>query len=97
MRHIRRAAALAAVAAAAFGTLTACSMQDAVCGGGEYPVAPVGSTGGACVPKDEEPPQGYVRYPEGKVPEKVGDTWDQYWETHVIDRDGTVRKAPADG
>ncbi|MCX5387373.1 SCO0607 family lipoprotein [Streptomyces sp. NBC_00083] len=71
-------------------SLTGCSTQDAICGGGEYPVLNVGSTGKACVDKQQEPPQGYVRYPKDKVPEHVGDKWDTYWETHTIDRSGKI-------
>ncbi|MEU5087621.1 hypothetical protein [Streptomyces sp. NPDC021356] len=76
-----------------FATLTACSTEDAVCGGGEYPVQAVGSTGSACTPQGKEPPKGYVRYPEGKVPETVGDKWDEYWNTHVIDKNGHISEA----
>ncbi|MFJ1611250.1 SCO0607 family lipoprotein [Streptomyces sp. NPDC088249] len=86
--------ALASVTAA---MLTAgCSLQDASCGGGEYPVMTVGSTGSACVPNDEDPPKGYVRYPEGKVPQHVGDKWDTYWETHTVDESGRITEVPAD-
>ncbi|MCX5206408.1 hypothetical protein OG897_33995 [Streptomyces sp. NBC_00237] len=69
--------------------------QDAICGGGEYPVLNVGSTGRACAPDGEEPPKGYVRFPEGKVPERVGDEWDEYWQTHTVDTDGKIVTAPA--
>ncbi|MFI1397582.1 SCO0607 family lipoprotein [Streptomyces sp. NPDC020681] len=83
---------------AAAGMLTAllatgCSMQDAVCGGGEYPVKAVGNTTGrTCVPDGEEPPDGYVRYPEGKVPEHVDDKWDKYWSEVVVDENGDIVK-----
>ena len=43
-----------------------------------------------CVPEGQEPPAGYVRYPEGKVPEHVGDKWDEYWSTVVVDAKGNV-------
>ncbi|MFJ1746542.1 SCO0607 family lipoprotein [Streptomyces sp. NPDC088116] len=92
-RPIRSVIGLALASAAVVG-LAGCSMEDATCGGGEYPVLNVGSTGSACVPNDEEPPKGYVRYPEGKVPEHVGDKWDVYWETHTIDENGKIIKAP---
>ncbi|MGW1375682.1 SCO0607 family lipoprotein [Streptomyces sp. NPDC002446] len=76
-------------------TLTACSLPpDAICMSDEYPVMPVGGTGGSCVPKDEEPPAGHVRYPEGKVPEHVDDKWDIYWDTHTIDKNGKIIKVP---
>ncbi|MEU6014952.1 hypothetical protein ABZ826_13145 [Streptomyces sp. NPDC047515] len=75
---------------------TGCSLQDAICGGGEYPVLAVGSAGSACVPKGEAPPKGYARYPKGEVPEHVGDKWDKYWETHSVDENGRVIDLPAD-
>ncbi|MEU1329611.1 hypothetical protein [Streptomyces sp. NPDC005865] len=81
--------ALAGVTAA---VLTGCSTQDAICGGEEYPVLRVASSGSACAPKGEEPPKGYARYPEGKVPEHVGDKWDTYWETHSVDKDDKTIK-----
>lgn len=73
---------------------TGCSLQEATCGGGEYPVLAVDSTGSACVPKGEEPPEGFVRYPEGKVPEHVGDKWDTYWNTRTLDGNGRIIDAP---
>jgi hypothetical protein len=84
-----------ALAAATVALFTgACSIQDATCGGGEYPVLVVGSAGSACVPDDEEPPKGYARYPEGKVPEHVGDKWDTYWMTRTIDENGKTIDLP---
>ncbi|WP_306215583.1 SCO0607 family lipoprotein [Actinoplanes sp. RD1] len=75
-------------------TLSGCWGPDAMCGNGEYPVKAVNSTtGGACVPDGEEPPAGYVRYPEGKTPTHVGDKWDTYWDTHTLDENG--RESPA--
>lgn len=68
-----------------------CSWQEHICGSGEYPVKAVGSTtGSACVADGQEPPKGYVRYPEGKVPRVVGDEWDEYWSTVVVDERGVV-------
>ncbi|MEU7908080.1 SCO0607 family lipoprotein [Actinoplanes sp. NPDC049118] len=67
-----------------------CSWNEAICRGDEYPVAAVGSTGRDCVPEDQEPPAGYVRFPDGKVPKHVGDEWDEYWKTHVIDETGAI-------
>jgi hypothetical protein len=81
------------LAAALTGALltSGCSFQDAICASGDYPVKAVGSTDGAdCVPEGQEPPAGYVRYPEGKVPEHVGDKWDEYWSTVVVDAKGNV-------
>ncbi|WP_217140322.1 SCO0607 family lipoprotein [Streptomyces sp. AC627_RSS907] len=90
-RYVRGPVLACAVAAA---VLTGCATEDAICGGGEYPVLAIGSTGSACAPNGEEPPEGYTRYPEGKVPEHVGDKWDTYWETHTVDKDGRVIEVP---
>ncbi|QIY75018.1 SCO0607 family lipoprotein [Streptomyces sp. RLB1-33] len=86
-----------ALACVTLAMLTGCSAEDASCGGGEYPVMAVGSTGGTCVSNGDEPPKGYVRYPEGKVPQHVGDKWDTYWSTHTIDENGKIIKAPDAG
>ncbi|MEG3628820.1 SCO0607 family lipoprotein [Streptomyces poriticola] len=93
---VRGAAAAVLAGAAAAVALTGCSIdfRDAVCGGGEYPVMTVGGTGSACVPDDEQPPEGYVRYPEGKVPKHVDDKWDVYWRTHMVDENGDIVDAP---
>jgi hypothetical protein len=48
------------------------------------------ATGRTCVPDGEDPPAGYVRYPEGQVPEHIGDKWDKYWETKVVDQSGRI-------
>lgn len=73
---------------------SACSTQDAVCGGGEYPVLAVGSAGSACAPDGEEPPEGYTRYPEGKVPRHVDDEWYTYWSTRTLDENGRTIGLP---
>ncbi|MGP4049015.1 SCO0607 family lipoprotein [Streptomyces sp. 2A115] len=73
---------------------TGCSTEGASCGGGQYPVLAVGSTGSVCVTNGEEPPKGYARYPAGKAPEHVGDKWDKYWETRTIDENGKIIKVP---
>lgn len=66
-----------------------CGFHDAMCSSGEYPVKAVRSTtGGDCVKDGEEPPAGYVRYPQGKVPKYVDDEWDRYWSEHMLDADG---------
>ncbi|MFD3517458.1 SCO0607 family lipoprotein [Streptomyces sp. NPDC058657] len=80
-------------AAVAFAA-TGCSMQDAVCGGGEYPVLNVGSTGSTCVKDGQEPPEGYTRYPEGKVPRHVDDEWYKYWQTRTVDKNGRIVDVP---
>jgi hypothetical protein len=70
--------------------LTGCG-EEAVCGGGEYPVKAVGTaTGRACAPRGEDPPTGYVRYPAGQEPKHLGDKWDKYWETKVVDSTGKI-------
>jgi hypothetical protein len=83
-----------ALAGVAGTLLVGCSTQEAICGGGEYPVMSVGGTGSACVSDGNEPPKGYVRYPQGKVPEHVDDKWDLYWNTHTLDKNGDIIKAP---
>ncbi|MFJ6567476.1 SCO0607 family lipoprotein [Streptomyces sp. NPDC091292] len=91
--RVRRPMAGLAVASATVAMLTTgCSLEDATCGGGEYPVMTIGSTGSACVSNGEEPSKGYVRYPEGKEPKHVGDKWDKYWQTHTIDKNGDIIK-----
>ncbi|MGI5451062.1 SCO0607 family lipoprotein [Streptomyces sp. CA-243310] len=93
-RHQSGVSVLFAAAALA-ATLAGCSMEDAICRGGEYPVMTVGATGSACVPDGKPPPEGYTRYPEGKVPRHVDDTWDVYWRTHTLDDRGNIIDAPA--
>lgn len=86
---IMRTLLVLATAAAAL-SVAGCS-SDAICRSGEYPVKAVGNTtGAACVADDQEPPAGYVRYPEGKVPQHVGDKWDEYWSTVVVDEQGAI-------
>lgn len=43
---------------------------------------------------DEEPPKGYARYPEGKVPEHVDDKWYTYWQTRTLDENGKTIEIP---
>ncbi|MFC5800157.1 SCO0607 family lipoprotein [Streptomyces formicae] len=96
--RLRAAAALAG--AAAVVVLTGCSgleYREDVCSEGEYPVLTVGGTGSACVSDGEEPPAGFTRYPEGKVPQQVDDKWDVYWRTHTLDKDGNIIDAPDAG
>ncbi|MFD9541959.1 SCO0607 family lipoprotein [Streptomyces sp. NPDC060022] len=95
-----RLAAAALVSAAAAVALTGCAgfeYREDICSRGEYPVLSVGSTGSACVSDKEKPPAGFVRYPEGKVPQQVDDKWDVYWDTHTLDKDGTTIEAPDAG
>jgi hypothetical protein len=68
-----------------------CSTRERICKSGEYPVKAVGSsTGRTCVPDDREPGPGYVRYPAGRVPEYLDDTWDKHWRNVVFDADGNI-------
>ena len=88
---MRKSAAvvMGAVAVAGLFLSGGCSVPDAVCSDGEYPVKAVGTvTGGACAPNGEEPPAGYVAYPSGKEPQHVGDRWDEYWSSRVLDANG---------
>ncbi|MEV7415561.1 hypothetical protein [Streptomyces sp. NPDC089919] len=87
---------LAAAGVAAALLTTGCAAgPDRICGSGDYPVKAVGNTTGQdCVPDGEEPPPGYVRYPAGKVPQHVGDKWDEYWGTVVVDQDGRIVPGP---
>ncbi|MER5779563.1 hypothetical protein ABT144_35790 [Streptomyces sp. NPDC002039] len=93
-RHQSGISVLFTVAALA-ATLAGCSTEDAVCRGGEYPVMTVGATGSTCVTDGKPPPEGYTRYPDGKVPRHVDDTWDVYWRTHTLDDKGDTIDAPA--
>ncbi|GAA0460063.1 lipoprotein [Paractinoplanes deccanensis] len=89
MTKLSRTPFLIVTALLAGGLAAGCSLQDAICGGGEYPVAAVDSLSGrACVPDGEEPPAGYVRFPEGKEPKHVDDKWDRYWDEHKLDERG---------
>jgi hypothetical protein len=73
---------------------TGCSNRERICGSAEYPVKAVGNTTGrTCVADDKEPPEGYVRYPAGKVPQYVDDEWDKYWRTVIVDSDGNIVKS----
>lgn len=95
-----RLVAAALASAAAVVALTGCAgfeYEEDVCGSGEYPVLSVGGTGSACVSDGQEPPAGFARYPEGKVPRQVDDQWDVYWNTHTLDKDGNVIDAPDAG
>jgi len=68
-----------------------CSIRERICSSGQYPVKAVGNkTGRTCVPDGQDPPAGYVRYPDDKMPQYVDDNWDQYWKTVVVDENGNV-------
>ncbi|MER5474729.1 hypothetical protein [Streptomyces sp. NPDC002685] len=95
-----RVVAVALTSAAAAVALTGCSgfeYQEDICSSGEYPVMTVGATGSACVSDSKEPPAGFVRYPQGKVPKQVDDKWDVYWRTHTLSKDGDIVDAPDAG
>ena len=69
--------ALSALLVGAALGASGCSLQERVCGSGEYPVRTVDPTdsGMACAPDGEEPPAGYERFPAGEVPEFVDDVY----------------------
>ncbi|MFG3495972.1 SCO0607 family lipoprotein [Streptomyces sp. NPDC047928] len=95
MPRIRRSLPCLALAGAATALLlTGCSIQDRMCGSDSYPVKAVRDTGGDCVANGQEPPEGWVRYPEGKVPEYVGDKWDVYWGDKLLDEKGRLIETP---
>jgi hypothetical protein len=74
--------------------VTGCSGAEKICPGDQYPVKAVGNeTGRTCVDKDKNPPDGYVRYPTGKVPKHVDDEWDVYWRDKIVDKDGRITSA----
>ncbi|MYV97710.1 hypothetical protein GT354_05340 [Streptomyces sp. SID3343] len=85
--------AVSALTATAAGLLfvVGCSTKERICTSEEYPVKAVGSsTGVACVSDGREPDPGYVRYPEGQVPEHLDDKWDKHWRDVVFDADGNI-------
>ena len=85
----RTVAGLTAASVVGIFLVGGCLFREAICSSGEYPVAAVRSTTGrTCVEDGQEPPDGYVRFPDGKVPEHVGDEWDQYWHEHMLDENG---------
>jgi hypothetical protein len=85
----RTVAGLAVMAVAAVLLTGGCLFREAICSSGEYPVAQVRSTTGrTCVKDGQAPPAGYVRFPEGKVPQHVDDEWDRYWSEHMLDENG---------
>ncbi|MFF0199657.1 SCO0607 family lipoprotein [Streptomyces sp. NPDC005017] len=86
---------LLALAGLTAALTTGCSLeQDAVCSGGRYPVLAVNDAGSDCVDDGREPAPGWARYPQGKVPERVGDKWYEYWQTRTLDENGAVVPAP---
>jgi hypothetical protein len=93
--RFRRVLVLLTVAGVSGTLLAGCMGGDRICRSGEYPVKHVGTTTGrTCVPDGEEPPAGYVKYPAGKVPKRVGDKWDEYWSTVIVDDKGNVVQGP---
>lgn len=89
---------LAVAGMAASFLLTGCALPaDAICASEEYPAQQVSDgdgkgTGRICVPKGQNPPKGYVRYPVDKEPKHVDDTWDKYWRYRGIDENGNPVK-----
>ena len=86
--HGRHALLVLAVAA---GLLSAggCG-ADAICGSDSYPVLQVGGSGSACQAKGSDPGPGYARYPAGKEPRHVDDSWDVFWRSHTLDKAGDI-------
>ncbi|MFC3410819.1 SCO0607 family lipoprotein [Streptomyces lusitanus] len=92
-----RIAVAAFASAVAVVAVTGCAgfeYKEDICGADEYPALSVGGTGSMCVSNNEEPPAGFVKYPQGKVPQQVGDKWDLYWQDHTLDEDGKVVDVP---
>jgi hypothetical protein len=86
---MRRCAVVVLVVAALL--VGGCSFREKICRSGEYPAKAVGNTSGrTCVAEGQNPPAGYVRYPADKEPKYVGDKWDKYWSTIVVDEHGTI-------
>jgi len=84
----RTVSALAIPGVTAILLMSGCS-SDAICSSGEFPVVQVGDGGGQyCAENGEEPLPGFVRFPEGKVPQHVDDKWDKYWSEHRLDENG---------
>ena len=88
--------AFTAVTFSGLAVTSGCSLPpDKICSDGEYPAMVVGDMSGsgtACFKNGQEPTPPYARYPKGKVPQHVGDTWDIYWQSHTIDKDGNIVK-----
>jgi hypothetical protein len=99
MKHtnapVRLVHAVAVVVVAGVFLTTGCT-RESICADGEYPVKAVGNTTGrACQANGTQPQPGYVRYPPGKVPQYVGDKWDRYWSTVVVDSNGNIVGGPS--
>ncbi|MEU7278361.1 hypothetical protein AB0A69_06150 [Streptomyces sp. NPDC045431] len=86
---------LALTGAVAALLLTGCAYRERVCPPDHYPVLAVNNSGRDCVPDGEEPPKGWARYPEGKVPEYLNDEWDRYWDDKTLDERGRIVPQPA--
>ncbi|MFJ3902374.1 SCO0607 family lipoprotein [Streptomyces sp. NPDC090025] len=95
-RPVRRPLAAALVGVTAALSLTACvGYEENICSRGEYPAMAIGDSGSYCEKDGKEPDPGFTRYPEGKVPQHVGDQWDEYWTTRTVDKDGKIIDLPA--
>ena len=94
--HRRTSVLLLALAGGvAASLLTGCAgWQERVCPPGEDPVLAVNDSGGDCVPKGKEPAPGWARYPRGKVPVHLDDTWDRYWSDKTLDEKGRIVPQP---
>jgi hypothetical protein len=90
-RSPRTTAALLVAVLATVAPAGGCTLKEAICRGGEYPVKAVGNTTGRmCVADGQQPPAGFVRYPAGKVPKYVDDQWDKYWRDKIVDEHGAI-------
>lgn len=66
-------------------------MADHMCEVGQYPIKAVGgTTGGACQQDGTKPAAGYVSYPQGEVPQYVGDKWDNFWGSVAVNARGQI-------
>jgi hypothetical protein len=91
--HARGSLSVLAMAGIAAVFLSTGCSADPVCDTGQYPIKAVGGTvGQACQADGTQPSAGFVRYPKGKVPQHVGDKWDTYWSTVVVNKHGQIVK-----
>ncbi|RMB57772.1 hypothetical protein [Tessaracoccus antarcticus] len=75
-RHPARAVAVMVL----FTALSGCTLfQDDMCVEGEQPVYALNHpNGGACIADEAPVPEGFAKYPEKRVPHKVGDQYDRW-------------------
>ncbi len=75
----RRVTSVAAVLLS-LSALSGCTwLQDDMCSAGEQPLYEIGHpNGGVCIANGEAVPDGFAKYPEKRVPQKVGDKYDRW-------------------